>query len=168
VKYRNRRLRCDGRPRRWSHRKSHRDELACLRGRLGVTASGQLAPAMNDVGIDTACHGDLGNRRAELGALRHYLRLRHRAVPPRVHLLISSCPKLDVHDTYRRGARYQDDLADAYKRPGFKPHAGGLPGHNLPRTSVGYMGSAPGTVVRAATGQSQPASADPMDAATAP
>lgn len=30
-----RRLRCDRRPRRWSHRQRQRVELACLRGRLG-------------------------------------------------------------------------------------------------------------------------------------
>lgn len=112
------RLRCDGRPRRWSHRQRQRDELACLRGRLGITASGQLAPAMNDVGIDTVCHGDLGDRRAELGAVRHYLRLRHRAVPPRVRLL--SCHrvhlKLDAHDPYRRAARNQDDWAGRIRR----------------------------------------------------
>lgn len=83
VQVSNRRLQCDGRPRRWSHRQRQRDELACLRGDLGVTASGQLEPAMNDVGIDTVCQGDLGDRRAELGALRHHLRLHHRAVPPR-------------------------------------------------------------------------------------
>lgn len=46
-----RRLRCDGQPRRRSHRQRQRDELACLSGRLGVTALGHLAPAMNDVGI---------------------------------------------------------------------------------------------------------------------
>lgn len=45
---------------RWRNRQRQRDEFACLRGRLGVIASGQLAPAMNDVGIDTVCHGDLG------------------------------------------------------------------------------------------------------------
>lgn len=83
VQVRNRRLRCDGRPRRWSHRQRQSDELACLRGQLGVTASDQLAPAINDVGIDTVCHGDLGDLRAELGALRHHLRLRQRAVPLR-------------------------------------------------------------------------------------
>jgi hypothetical protein len=104
VQVRTRRLRCDGRPLRWSHRQRQRDELACLRGLLGVTASGQLAPAMKDIGINAICHGDLGDQRAELGALRH-LRLRHRAVPPRVRLLTCHLVhlKLDAHDPYRRG-----------------------------------------------------------------
>lgn len=69
---------------------------------------------MNDVGIDAVCHGDLGDRCPGLGALRHHLRLRHRAVPPpRVRLL--ACHrvhlKLDAHDPCRREARNQDDLA---------------------------------------------------------
>jgi hypothetical protein len=53
----------------WQH-----DELACFESRLGVTASGQLAPAMNNVGIDAVCPGDLGYRCLGPGALRHYLR----------------------------------------------------------------------------------------------
>ena len=35
MQVRTRQLRCDGRPRRWSHHQRQRDELACLRGRLG-------------------------------------------------------------------------------------------------------------------------------------
>jgi hypothetical protein len=96
------------------HRQRQRDELACLEGHIGVTASGQLAPAMNDVCIDAVCHGDLGYRCPGLGALRHHLRLRHRAVPPpRVRLL--ACHRvhlnLDAHDPCRLAARNQDDLA---------------------------------------------------------
>lgn len=62
---------------------------------------------MNDVGINTVCHGDLGGRRAELGALRHCLDRRHRH---RVHL------KLDAHDPYRRAAHNQDDWAERIRR----------------------------------------------------
>ena len=39
--------------RRRSHRQRQRDELAYVRGRVAVIASGELAPAINDVGIDT-------------------------------------------------------------------------------------------------------------------
>lgn len=79
--------------------------------------SDQLAPAMNDVDINTVCHGDLGDRRAEIGALRH-LCLRHRAVPPRVRLLTChrSSLKLDAHDPYRRAARNQDEWAGRIRR----------------------------------------------------
>ena len=34
--------------------------VVCLRGRIGVTALGQLAPTMNDVGISAICYGELG------------------------------------------------------------------------------------------------------------
>jgi hypothetical protein len=105
-----RRLRCDGRPQQCSHRRRQRNKLAYLRDCLGVTASGHLAPAMDDVGINTVCHGDLGDLRAELGALRHHQRLRHRAVPPRVRF--PACHrvqlKLDAHDPYRRAACKHD------------------------------------------------------------
>lgn len=80
--------------------------------------SDHLAPAMNDVDINTVCHGDLGDRRAKLGALRHHLRLRHRAVQPRARP--RACHrvqlKLDAHDPYRRAARNQDDWAGRIRR----------------------------------------------------
>lgn len=80
--------------------------------------SHHLPSAMNDVGINTVCHGDLGDRRAKLDALRHHLRLRHRSVPRR------ACPrayhrvqiKLDAHDPYRRVTRNQNDWAGHIQR----------------------------------------------------
>lgn len=87
--------------------------VVCLRGRIGVTASGQLVPTMNDVGISAICYG-------ELGALHHHLYPRHRVVP--LHARLLTCHrvqlKLDAHDPYFRAGRNQDDKGDAYgERP---------------------------------------------------
>ena len=75
---------------------------------------GPAAPPMNHVGIDAGWHGDRGYRCTGLGALRHHLRLLHRAVAPlrvrhlachRVHL------NLDAYDPCRLAARNQGELA---------------------------------------------------------
>jgi len=80
--------------------------------------SHHLPPAMNDVGINTVCHGALGDSRAKLGALRHHLHLRHRAVPPRARPRAYHRVKikLDAHDPYRRATRNQDDWAGRIQR----------------------------------------------------
>ncbi|MDC7716593.1 hypothetical protein PQU95_05125 [Vogesella sp. DC21W] len=63
--------------------------VVCLRGRIGVTALGQLAPTMNDVGISAICYG-------ELGALLHHLHPRHRVVPQHPRLLACHCIQLKL------------------------------------------------------------------------